>query len=226
MLTQEDRDALAAPFPPEAIGHKPIIVCRDCEARECVEHRPEPCTICHQVITTAHEHHQYVGHAEVTARLFSVDPGWDYEPFAVGPDGLPVFDEYGGFWIWLIVKGERRKGYGHADGRKGGDAVLIAIGHAVRIAAERGFKVALYLRRQQAQLQHGLPEPAGEQPATGPVEQTAKQLKKEAQKVGHRKRMKFIHVLREFDKWANGKADWSTADPVVLRGFIDHLEKT
>lgn len=226
MLTQEDRDALAAPFPAEAVGHKPIIVCRDCELRECVEHRSEPCETCHQIITTAHEHHQFVGHAEVTDRLFSVDPDWDYEPMAHDEHGQPLFDDYGGLWIWLIVKGVRRKGYGHADGRKGGDAVLIAIGHAIRIAAMRGFKVALYLWKQQHRLQQTAPEAAGEELAADPVARTAKQLQKDIQRLGNRKKMKFIHVLREFDAWANGKADFSTADPVVLRGFIQHLEKT
>lgn len=227
MLTQEQRDALAAPFPAEAVGHKPIIICRDCELRECVEidHRPELCETCHQIITPAHEHHQFVGHADVTARLFEVDPKWDYEPMGHDANGLPLFDEYGGLWIWLIVGGERRKGYGHADGRKGGDAVLVAIGHAIRIAAARGFQVALYLWKPSGQTRTAR-EPAGEELTTNTVERTAKQLQKDIQKLGHRKNRKFIHVLREFDTWSNGKADWSTADPVVLRGFMQHLEKT
>ena len=41
----------------------------------------------------------YVGHAALTDRLLDVDPGWTWEPLALGSDGLPALDETGGLLI-------------------------------------------------------------------------------------------------------------------------------
>ncbi|WP_372673010.1 hypothetical protein [Amycolatopsis kentuckyensis] len=217
------RDALAAPFPDEAIGLKPVISCRACKHRECAEHTTEFCETCGQTITTAHDHHRFVGHAYVTERLFQVDPEWDWEPMALDPNGLPLFDDYGGLWIVLTVGDVRRKGYGHADGHKGGDATLITIGHAIRIAAMRGFRVALGLwKPEQPQ---SAQTPADDGAALDEAVRMANRLRKEIQKLGHRRKKNFIAVLREFDAWANGKAEWATADAATLRVFKTHLEK-
>lgn len=220
-MNKEMRDALAAPFPSEVIGLKPVISCRDCKHRECAEHKPEFCETCGQTITTAHDHHAFVGHAHVTERLFAVDPGWDWEPMALDPHGLPLFDDYGGLWIWLTVGDVRRKGYGHADGHKGGDATLIAIGHAIRIAAMRGFRVALDLWKPEQAQSAGTP--ADDAGALDEAVRMANRLRKDIQKLGHRKRKNFITVLREFDAWANDKAEWGTADAAVLAAFKKHL---
>jgi len=79
----------------------------------------------------------FVGHGYITQRLLDVDPQWSWEPFALGPDGLPLLDEFGGLWIRLTVCGVTRIGYGDAGGRKGNNAVKEAIGDALRNAGMR-----------------------------------------------------------------------------------------
>jgi hypothetical protein len=59
-------------------------------------------------------------------------------------DGSPAFDQAGGLWIKLTVCGQTRLGYGHADGKRGGDAIKEVIGDALRNAAMR-FGAALDL---------------------------------------------------------------------------------
>lgn len=80
----------------------------------------------------------YVGHAAVTDRLLTVDPEWSWEPFALGPDGLPALDRSGNLWIKLTVCGVTRIGVG--DGKSAKEC----IGDAIRNAAMR-FGVALDL---------------------------------------------------------------------------------
>lgn len=89
-------------------------------------------------------HLDYVGHAALTDRLLDCDPQWSWEPLAKNEAGLPAFDENGGLWINLTVCGMTRPGYGHPDGKRGGDAVKEAIGDALRNAAMR-FGAALDL---------------------------------------------------------------------------------
>jgi len=86
----------------------------------------------------------YVGHAALTDRLLDADPHWTWEPLAMSPDGLPVFDGFGGMWIKLTVCGVTRLGYGHAGNKEGGDAIKEVIGDALRNAAMR-FGAALDL---------------------------------------------------------------------------------
>jgi len=90
----------------------------------------------------------YVGHADVTDRLLAVDPSWTWEPLAMDANGLPAFDERGGFWIKLTVCGVTRLGYGEPQGRNGYDRTKGAIGNAIRNAAMR-FGVALDLWRKE-----------------------------------------------------------------------------
>jgi hypothetical protein len=89
-------------------------------------------------------HLDYVGHAALTDRLLEVDPEWSWEPLAIGPDGLPVFDKNGGLWIRLTICGVTRMGYGDAQGKNGSNAVKEAIGDALRNAGMR-FGAALDL---------------------------------------------------------------------------------
>lgn len=86
-------------------------------------------------------HLDYVGHAALTDRLLDADPCWNWEPLT--EDG-PAFDSFGGMWIKLTVCGVTRLGYGHAEGKSGGDAVKEIIGDAIRNAAMR-FGAALDL---------------------------------------------------------------------------------
>ena len=89
-------------------------------------------------------HLDYVGHAALTKRLLMVDPHWNWEPVAWTPEGLPLLDKNGGLWIKLTVCGVTRLGYGHADGKAGGDAIKEAVGDAMRNSAMR-FGAALDL---------------------------------------------------------------------------------
>ena len=89
-------------------------------------------------------HLDYVGHAALTHRLLDCDPEWSWEPMTVSPSGTPLVDGNGGMWIKLTVCGVTRLGYGHADGKTGGDAVKEMIGDALRNAAMR-FGAALDL---------------------------------------------------------------------------------
>ena len=86
-------------------------------------------------------HLDYVGHAALTDRLLDCDINWNWEP--VKDAGLPVLDN-GGMWIKLTVCGVSRLGYGHPDGKTGGDAIKETIGDALRNAAMR-FGAALDL---------------------------------------------------------------------------------
>lgn len=86
----------------------------------------------------------YVGHADLTARLLDADTEWWWEPVAYDERGLPAFDNHGGLWIRLHVCGVTRLGYGDAQGKQGPNAVKEAIGDALRNAAMR-FGAALDL---------------------------------------------------------------------------------
>ncbi len=94
----------------------------------------------------------YVGHAALTSRLLDVDPFWTWEPMALTPQGLPLFDESGGLWIRLTICGHTRLGYGHAA-KKTGDGIKEIIGDALRNAAMR-FGAALDLWHKGGDL-HG-----------------------------------------------------------------------
>lgn len=89
-------------------------------------------------------HLDYVGHAALTDRLLDCDPHWNWEPMAFSEKGTPLQDENGGMWIKLTVCGVTRFGYGHPDGKRGGDAIKEVIGDALRNAAMR-FGAALDL---------------------------------------------------------------------------------
>ena len=116
-MTPEQAKALREPFPKSAIGKMP----------------------------KAGMQLDYVGHAAVTQRLLEVDPEWTWRPMCVDEmTGKVQLDDNGGLWIWLTVAGVTRPGYGDGGNSKGGDAVKVAIGDALRNAAMR-FGVALDL---------------------------------------------------------------------------------
>lgn len=144
-------DAIAAqlrkPFDANEIGKLPKVTCGACRqspSKNCQDHKKEKCRTCGNWMTSAHMHIDYVGHAEETDRFLQVDPKWNWEPFATNADGIPFIDSFGGMWIRLTIAGVTRIGYGHADGKKGGDAIKEAIGDALRNAGMR-FGVALDL---------------------------------------------------------------------------------
>ena len=89
----------------------------------------------------------YVGHAQVTARLLEVDPEWSWEPVAFDSDGLPaiVVEQDGRrvLWIRLTIGGVTRLGVGIVGNGKP-EVEKELIGDALRNAAMR-FGVALDL---------------------------------------------------------------------------------
>lgn len=133
-LTPEDAAALRIPFPAALIGKKPVGGIRL----------------------------DYVGHAAVTDRLLQVDPLWYWEPMSVDEYGAPRFDDNGGLWIRLTVKGHTRIGYGAGDnagGRKdAANLIKEAISDALRNAAMR-FGVALDLWSREGLINGDIPDP-------------------------------------------------------------------
>jgi hypothetical protein len=128
-MTPEKADLLRATFPAEAVGKLPKPLKKDAAKGRC-----EDCGGWHGLPAV---HLDYVGHAAVTDRLLKVDPGWSWEPFATGPDGLPLISR-DGLWIRLTICGVTRPGFGD------GNSVKEMIGDAIRNAAMR-FGVALDL---------------------------------------------------------------------------------
>ncbi len=143
---------LRKPFRPEEIGKLPRVTCPKCSDPKkngpCDEHRKSKCPECKAYVSERHIHIDYVGHADVTARLLEADPEWNWEPLATDEHGLPVFDTDRndspvGLWIRLTAGGVTRLGYGSVPSGQN-DAVKVLIGDALRNAAMR-FGVALDL---------------------------------------------------------------------------------
>jgi len=156
-MDAEIQKKLREKFDTNRIGLKPKISCKACSnspAKVCGEHKKARCdgsltrdAGCGQWITERHFHVEFVSHADVTDRLLDTDADWDWEPLAIGSDGLPVFDKNGGLWIRLTIGGKTRIGYGGADGKTGEDAVKETISDAIKTTAMR-FGVALDLWRK------------------------------------------------------------------------------
>lgn len=143
-MTPDHVKELRAPFADQDVGKLPRVTCPACSKKNCQQHKKATCKTCGAYISEKHIHLDYVGHAAVTNRLLAVDPDWNWEPLAFTDDGLPAVDKNAGMWIKLTVCGVTRLGYGHPDGKAGGDAIKETIGDAIRNAAMR-FGVAIDL---------------------------------------------------------------------------------
>lgn len=129
-------DLLRQPFPANQISKLPKPNSKDAVKGHC--------SVCGGWHGLPAVHLDYVGHAALTDRLLDADPMWSWEPLSMSPDGLPVFDGFGGMWIKLTVCGVTRLGYGDAGEKNGANAVKEVIGDALRNAAMR-FGAALDL---------------------------------------------------------------------------------
>jgi len=145
-MNEEQKTALAKlrePFKDNQISKLPKETKKQIEERKsgqnCIR-----CKICGGWHHKNAVHLDYVGHAALTDRLLDVDPEWDWQPTGFDENGAPSFDQFGGMWIKLTICGMTRLGYGHPDGKRGGDAVKEVIGDALRNAAMR-FGAALDL---------------------------------------------------------------------------------
>lgn len=136
MSDQDALQALRKPFAPQQIGKLPKPFKKDSPKGNCPQ-----CGGYHGLPAA---HLDFVGHAALTDRFLDADLEWTWKPMAVNEQGLPVYDQWGGLWIWLTIGGVTRPGYGNADGKTGGNAVKEAIGDALRNSGMR-FGAALDL---------------------------------------------------------------------------------
>ena len=137
-------ELLRAPFPAHQISKLPKPTKRQTEEVRNDFKKGIRCEVCGAWHHPKVVHLDYVGHAALTDRLLDSDPAWNWEPVAINEDGTPKTDQFGGMWIKLTVCGVTRLGYGHPDGKTGGDAIKELIGDALRNAAMR-FGAALDL---------------------------------------------------------------------------------
>lgn len=167
---------LRAPFADGEIGKLPKSTCSDCSSNRgtCSRHPDKfKCQICGNYHSDSSIHIDYVGHADVTARLLEVDPFWTWEPAhkdpATGePSVFASMDRDGNLWIRLTVGGVTRLGVG--DGKNAKER----IGDALRNAAMR-FGVALDLwAKGDREWAHAEKDSGDEHPdPTPPVEPVA-----------------------------------------------------
>jgi hypothetical protein len=218
-MTLEQAAKLRAPFSADVVGKLPRVWCGQCrEATKnnrrpsaCQSHTVAKCRVCGNKVTDGHLHLDYVGHAETTDRLLSVDPGWTWEPVAFTPEGLPFIDVMGGLWIRLTVCGVTRLGYGHAGDKRGPDAVKEAIGDALRNSAMR-FGVALDLWGAKFKEPDGLGEP------------TASELRTEIANVGMTRGMDPASIAADFEAWTQGGHIGVTEDVRLLAEYLDQFK--
>jgi len=111
--------ALREPIPARNIGKKPRVYCWDCNwaseqeaSATCQQHAAVWCGTCRSTVSNAHDHDDYVGHAEVTDRFLDVDPTWNWRPMAFDERGLPALDDDGGMWMYVSIGGMERPAYG------------------------------------------------------------------------------------------------------------------
>lgn len=160
---------LRATFPAEEVGKLPKGTCKACrdmarQYRACDSHTfVRRCAECGGSHSSATVHLDYVGHADLTARLLEVDPYWTWEPFSQEQIlALPPTLRDAGLWINLTVLGVTRPGFGDAQGKTGPNAVKEMIGDALRNAGMR-FGIALDLwakgDRNYAKAPDETPEP-------------------------------------------------------------------
>jgi len=137
-------ELLREPFPANLIGKLPKPNAAQTDAVKRDFKAGIRCEACGQWHHPAVVHLDYVGHAALTYRLLDCDPNWNWEPTDTTEGGAPKLDNIGGMWIKLTVCGVTRLGYGHPDGKTGGNAIKEVIGDALRNAAMR-FGAALDL---------------------------------------------------------------------------------
>jgi hypothetical protein len=221
-LNPETAARLREPFPAEKIGKLPKLTCGDCSNKKCGKHQRRTCKICKAYVSTAHTHLDFVGHADVTDRLLTVDALWSWEPLALNESGLPMLDSNRGMWIRLTVAGKTLLGYGHAGSKTGGDAVKETIGDAIRNAAMR-FGVALDMWRKEAPEAVHDNDPGRAAEPTEPVDKPA-QLRALIAQLGKQRGWDITTTAAEFLDWSRGRAI-QEASVAEMSEYIDFLQK-
>lgn len=174
-MDKDTAKRLRAPFSDNQIGKLPKLTCRNCrdsQFKACDNHTKTRCDVCGNWISPAHTHLDYVGHADITDRFLEVDPEWDWEPVAREVDqqlllaavqtgnadivnavlnsAPPKLDSNGGMWMRVTIAGVTRLGYGDGGGKRGPDALKVAIGDGLRNAGMR-FGAGLDMWRKDAE---------------------------------------------------------------------------
>lgn len=214
------------PFDPAVVGKLPRITCKQCSeahGRVCEKHSKQDCRGCGNWLTTAHTHLDYVGHAEVTDRLLSIDPEWSWEPVAYDDAGLPLIRKGASgeltLWIRLTVQGVTRLGCGTVTG--GFDAEKQLIGDALRNAAMR-FGVALGLW-SKAELESALDDNPPAAPApTAP--RAAATVSERLTELGGDWREQFGRWLVA-EKIPTKPAEWSAENVAMIEAWLTRAEK-
>jgi hypothetical protein len=215
---------LRKPFAEEEVGKLPKITCRDCSNKDatCQKHKRQKCRTCKNYVSTEHIHIDYVGHAHVTERLLAVDPAWNWEPLAFDGMGLPAVDQQGGLWIRLTVGGQTRLGYGHANGKRGGDAVKEVIGDAIRNAAMR-FGVALDLWKKESPAPvEDVPSREVDRPRKQTEEDRRAELRGQIAAIGRSQGRAIEDIAAEFVEWSRG-TEIAHASVAVLAEYKSRL---
>ena len=147
---------LREPFPPDWTSKLPKPTKR--------ENPKGKCNVCGGWHGLPAVHIDYVGHADITARLLDVDPLWNWRPLAFTVEGVPLIsvkDGTASMWIELTVCGMTRLGVGTAAANKE-EVQKELIGDALRNAAMR-FGAALDLwsktERSETTAAHEAPQP-------------------------------------------------------------------
>jgi hypothetical protein len=211
-MTDEQAEALRAPFPPEQVGKLPKPTKK--------ENPRGHCDVCGGYHGLPAVHLDYVGHAAVTDRLLTVDPEWTWEPVAVGPNGEPLTVD-GGLWIRLTVAGVTRYGFGDSSMGHGPKEM---IGDAIRNAAMR-FGVGLDLWAKEGLHAEEKTEPrTSDEPRTKPQNNKIHALIAELEDEsplpdGDWKAYCKAWILQEFGK--HSSTELTKAEAGLL---IDHLE--
>lgn len=117
-------EKLREPFPAGTVGKVPKPYKNDSPRAKCNE-----CGGFHGMPAM---HLDYVGHAAVTDRLLTVDPLWNWEPFATDEVGLPALDRHGNLWIRLTIAGVTRIGVGDGSSLKEAIGDCLVTGTAVQ----------------------------------------------------------------------------------------------
>ncbi|WP_435070428.1 hypothetical protein [Amycolatopsis thermoflava] len=225
-MTPEMLDALRAPFDGDAVRTRSEVTCPACKVGGCSAHRIAPCEECGGMLTTAHVHLDYVGHAHVTARLLDVDPEWTWEPLALTPDGLPALQD-GALWIRLTIGGVTRLGVGDAVGHRGGRALKEMIGDAIRNAAMRfGVALDMWMRQPDAAAD---PAPADPPPTSEPAaaerdeRADANHLRGRIRDITKGRGRSASQTAADFTKWSKKGTQFLRASPAELAEYLDHL---
>lgn len=232
---------LREPFDESRIGKLPRATIGREEYKKLQKGRCPECGGWHPLESTIHL--DYVGHADVTDRLLTVDPTWDWEPLArdVNPDVLVAAIASGdaeivrmvinsappkleraengspvGMWMRLTVGGQSRIGYGSCEPGKN-DAEKELIGDGLRNAGLR-FGIALDLwRKERPHMQEGDDSSTQAAPPAGRSQSTKPGLCEQCAALGGKSKKGYPAKF-----WPNEHIGGFQCDGIVDGKYMNH----